>query len=354
MTITRAPQWSGEIEAAAINLDGFTVADSFEPEILDFRKYGTVLWQLIPPSNKKKARAATVRNIERDKRQNVGFVSRSDLSGRSVNDKQAGDMDLNISDPGQEIKALAGSAKFPHFARSLAKQQGHPFSDEIAEDTASLIKDTYRELELSLHRGNATTNPLEFNGILTQMPGDQTYEVDLTTDPPGKIIHMMNQICGSVAYDRRYNRRITHFLVSASALIEIQNEVVENSLKMNQLEIIPGVMVDTIQTGDGQKPIIPSPYIDDVADPDSLNTHDHLTILGIDINSIFWYGVVPDGGVDTLEPQIFDLNIYQGNAPLVSERMLLQYGTPKVINKGVWKINLKAPRGTALNTINTP
>ena len=354
MTITRSPQWSGEIEAAAINLDGFTVADSFEPEILDFRKTGTVLWQLIPASNKKKARAATVRHIERDRNQAVGFVSRSDLSGRSINDKQAGDMDRNLSDPGQDIKALAGSAKFPHFARSLAKQQGHPFGEEVAEDTARLIQDTYRTLELSLHRGNATTNPLEFNGILAQMPPSQVYEVDLTIDPPEKIIHMMNSLCSAVAYDRQFNRRITHFLVSASALIEIQNEVVENSLKMNQLEIIPGVMVDTIQTGDGQKPIIPSPYIDDVSNVGGTNTHDHLTILGIDINSIFWYGVVPDGGVDTLEPQIFDLNIYQGNAPLVSERMLLQYGTPKVINNGVWQINLKAPRGKALNTIATP
>lgn len=363
MAITQKPTFKGEIEAAAINLDGFTLADWFEPEIEDYRRQETVLWRLIRPENKKKARAATVRHVKRDKIQSVGFVSRSDLSGRSINDKQDGDMDLNIDDPGQDIKALAGSARFPHFSRSLAIQQGHPYGDEVAENTASLIQDTYRALELALYRGNATANPLEFNGILRQMPAQgQVEEVDLTGETPEKIWRMMNLICVKAATNRTINRRITHFLFSGAALVKLQEEVVVDSLKMNQLEIIPGVHVDTIQTGDGQKPIIVSPFIDDAAslggdaeaDPVVPPDHDMLTIIGIDINALYWYGVIPEGGNASLDPQVFDMNIYQGNRPLVTERMTLMYGTPKVLNDGVWRINIKAPLGSAFNTIATP
>lgn len=352
MAITETVGWR-DVEATAINIDGYTVNQEYEPEILDYRRENTVFWQMIPEGNKRKARSATIQHVERNKRHKVGFVDRSDLSGAVNNPKTEHELDLN--DPGEEVKALMGTATFDHFGRSLARQQNYPWTDEVATDTDDMLTETYRYLEMALFRGNASLNPFEFNGLQRQMPpSGHVFEVDLTTNPPDSIWKMMNYVVMKVAHDRSVLRKVTHFFVTGSAMVKLQEEVVESVLKFNQLEVIPGVVVPTVQTGDGQKPVISSPYLDDVADVDGTNSYDYLRIFAIDIRSVFWYGVIPDGGKETYEPQIFDLTQFQNNQYLVLKRGVLSYGTPKLLNQGLWRIDLKVPRGTAWNTVETP
>src|SRR5919199_3690025 len=103
-------QTYSELQASAANLGGFTINQNYDPEIEDYRRKETVFWELIPAANKKPAAAPTVKKIVRDKRPQVGYANRGDLSGAVENRKQ--DLALNLDDPGQDVKALSAKYRY--------------------------------------------------------------------------------------------------------------------------------------------------------------------------------------------------------------------------------------------------
>jgi hypothetical protein len=337
------------MQAAASPLGGFTVVQDYDPVILDYRRMRTRFWQMIPPGNKKPARSPTVQKMKRDKRAKIGFVNRMDLSGTQHNRKE--DLALNLQDPGQPVRAMTASLDFSHFGRSMARQQGYPYGDEIAENTDDMLKEAYRFLEMSLFNSvNTPESPHAFNGLQAQQTeGGHVWRVDTMAETPDSIVDTVNEICMRAATDRNNLRTVSHLLFTGAAYTMLQKEVKANSIKVNEVEIVPGVVVPAIQTGDGLKPIVTTPYLDDVANEGNRGTNDLVRIYPIDMDCVEWHGVVPDGGTDTFEPQIFDMTagMYASSQPLTLKRMLLQYGTPYLLNEGLWRIDIVVPRGKA-------
>jgi hypothetical protein len=338
----------GETDAllqASTNLNGFTVNMLYDAEIEDYRRVETKLWQLILNGNKKPAAAPTVRKAIKDRRAKIGFVNRSDLTNSVGN--VLNDLRPNFNDAGQEVKAIAARLAFPHFGRSMSNQQGRPYGDEVAEATDSLLRESYRFLEMMLFNGDASVNPLEFNGLQSQsiLP-DHVFQVDIRGVQPQRIWQTVNEIVMRATTDREILRRITHIFTTGSAYVAIQQEAEAFGLKLLEKEVVPGLNVPSIMTGDGEKPVISSPYLDDLANQSG---HDVLRVYLLDINAIEWHGVYPYGGEKTLEPQIFDVTNYLNGQYLVTERMLLLYGTPYLTNNALYRIDILAPLGSAWN-----
>jgi len=336
--------------SAASPLAGFTVIQEYDPLILDYRKDYAPFWDMIPESNKKYARSPTIQKIKRDKRPHVGFADRMTLANTVHNRKE--DLALNLQDPGQPVRALTGSIDFSsHFARSMARQQNFPYGDEIAENTDSLMKAGFSFLEASLFRAvNTPESPHAFNGLQAQQTQEgHVWRVNKMADVPENIVDTVNDIATRVATDRYTFRRVSHLLFTGAAYTALQKEVRENSIKVNEIEITPGVIVPAILAAGRLLPIVITPFLDDVPNENGNNTNDIVRIYPIDINSVEWHGVIPEGGSDTFEPQIFDLSasMYASQIPLTQKRMMIQYGTPYLLNEGLWRIDIQVPRGRA-------
>jgi hypothetical protein len=337
--------------SAAAPLGGFTVQQEYDDVILDYRRKNTRLWQLIPEKNKKIARSPTIQKIKRDKRAKVGFANRMDLSATVANRKE--DLALNLNDPGQPLRALTASLDFSHFARSMAKAQGFPYENEMDENTDSMLTECYRYLEMCLfNAANTPESPHAFNGLQAQQTeSGHIYRVDTLADVPESIVDTINEVCTRIAMDRNILRNVTHLVMTGAAYLALSKEVRANSLKMNLTEIVPGVRVPSIITADKEVPIISTPYLDDIPNENGQNQNDLVRIYPIDIDAIEWHGLPPDGGTNTLEPQIFDMSasMYSMSTPLVQSRFLLLYGTPYLLNEGLWRIDVSVPRGKAFS-----
>jgi hypothetical protein len=333
------------LQASAINLGGFAVNQNYDPEIEDYRRMETTLLRLILQGNKKAAVSPTVRKLVKDKRANIGFVNRSDLSSATGNTMN--DLRLNYDDPGQEVKAFAARLSFPHFARSMSEQQGKPYSDQVAEDTDDLLRESFRFFEMMLFNGNAAVNPLEFNGLQSQMVlPDHIFTIDITGTEPDRIWQTINEIAMRAATDRQTLRKISHVFTTGAAYVALQKESESYSTRFADKEIVPGLNVSMIMTGAGEKPVISSPYLNDLGNQAG---YDILRMYLIDITCVEWHGVYPYGGTKTFDPQIFDITTYLNGQYLVTERMLLCYGTPYLKNNGLYRIDIRAPLGSAWN-----
>jgi hypothetical protein len=278
----------------------------------------------------------------------VGFVDRVSLNPPE-NSATAPNYDLG--DPGQQNKAIGGVIKFPHYTRSLHKQQGLPFGDQIARKTERLLVATLLTLEMSLFTGNATTSPLSFNGIENQMPASNVYTIDIRT---GKsVVKSLKSIVRKAVSNKQILKKITHIFTSALGieLIEIETDI---RLAYRNMELIrPGFQVPQIITQAGPIPLMPTPYIDDVEILAPLpDPRDEVVYYLINIGNISWKGVMPEGGIETYDPQLFDVSktdLSLNNPYLLEKRMSLIYGTLYVENRGasIFKLIVKVPSGTA-------
>lgn len=334
-------------QAAATNLGGFTLNQDFAPEVEDILRDETVLWQML--LNKKAAPAPTVKKIRKNARPTVGFTNRSNLAGARANSHAATANDL--SDPGQEVKAIAGTIEFEHFARSMADQQGRPYGDEVADETAELLVNCGRFLEMSLFAGDAEAGDgLEFNGIDRLLPPQgHIVTADITTDNPDSIVSKLNEICLRASTDRNKLRKITHIFCTGSGALKLRDEVGQAVLYQNLREVVAGHEVPGIVTANGIIPIITTPYLNDI---DGGANHDICRYYPLDLSTLEWNGVYPFGGDKTFEPQIFDITNTINGLPLVEKRMVLIYGCLYAKNRGegIYRLDVSVPAGSVWNT----
>lgn len=340
------------IQGEAINVGGFTVNQNFDPEIEHFIRRETVLWQLI--KNKLPANSPTVKKIREGALPTVGFINRGNLSAAKSaplqNSQTATQNDL--SDPGQEVKAVAGTVQFNHFGRSMSEQQGRPYGEHVAEDTRDLLVSMARYLEMMLFQGDANADALAFNGIDKLMPTSNIVECNLTEDDPQSLIEVINRTVTRATTDRTIMRRITHILCTGAASLQFQREIGQATYYQSQSEIVPGYKVPGVMTSNGLVPIVHTPYINDV---DGGAGNDIMRIYLLDIDSIEWRGVRPYGGEDSFEPQIFDITQFVNGDPLVEQRMALIYGTPyaKDRGRGIWRVDAQCEPGSVWNVSGT-
>jgi len=336
------------IQGEATNVGGFTVNQDFDPEVEMYLRKNTILWQLI--QNKLPANAPTVKKIQEGALPNVGFINRGSLAAAKVaplqNTQTATQNDL--SDPGQEVKAIAGTIQFNHFGRSMSEQQGMPYINTVAEETRDLLVAMAREIEMNLFKGDATVNPLSFNGLDKLMHSGNIVTCDVTDADPDNLTEVINRTITRATTDRDIMRRITHIFCTGAGSLQVQKEVGQALFYQNQSEITPGFKVPGIMTSNGMIPIVNTPYINDL---DGGAGSDIMRIYLVDLDSIEWRGVYPHGGKETLEPQIFDITQFVNGDPLVEQRMALIYGTPyaKSRGRGIWRVDCAVEPGTVWN-----
>lgn len=329
------------IQASMVALDGFVVRNDFGTTIQRYIRRETVLWQLL---KKREATNDPVKMPREGPLPTVGFVSKIDLNPpENPSDLPAAD----LTDAGQSIKAISGIIKVGHYARSLYRAQGRPLGDVVAEKTEKLLLNTVKLVERSLFTGNATTNPLSFNGIANQMQGGRVFPVDTTASTNNSVITKLRSVVRLAVNDPDISRTITHIFASGLGMEQIEKELLAQTQYNHMVEIIPGVKVPAIMTQLGPIPIVPSPYIQDT---DGGAGTDTLHYYLINIDEMSWQGVYPEGGEDTFNPQVFDVSAYTSDAApyLLEKRMGLIYGTLYAENAGesTYRVDATVPTGT--------
>lgn len=329
-----------QIQAIATALDGFTVRDDFGPVIETYIRKNTVFWPLL---RKEKAEGDLIRRIYEGPEPETGFFSKTALNPiETPSDFPAHD----LNDPGEYVKAGGGLFHISHYSRSVYQQQGRPYGDTLSEKTKNLIVSTCKTLEEALFIGSATDNPLSFNGMANQM--DPTHDYTASIVDGDAVVRKLRSLVRLAVSDKVVMRRITHIFTNALGLELIENETDSKLEYVNLDKVTPGLRVPGIITqGDSQgkpTPIVISPYIESSADL----TAGYVDYYLIDMDSLVWKGVIPEGGVDSFEPQIFEVSKFTGAATpyLVEKRMCLFYGTLYAAKSGgssIYRLRVTVP-----------
>jgi hypothetical protein len=340
-----------EIQAQATASDGFVVQQDFGRVIKKYVRENTILWQLI---QKQAAEANIVREILEtpSTAPTVGYLNKTTLNP-VVNPANQNNYDL--TDPGQEIKALGGIFSVNHYAQSLYIQQNSPFGDIVARKTDRILIQTMKALERGLFNGNTTTDPLSFNGLSAQMPVANRYQIDITAGD--SIVNALRGIVRLATSNEDLLLDSSHIFTSGLG-VELLSEELDQKLQYHNLEIIrPGFSVPMLETQTGALPIVISPYIRDKVIPAAggAPAYDEVTFYIFNIKDIAWHGVIPFGGKKTFNPQIFDISRYvDGPVPvLLEKRMVMIYGTLYVGNRGqsLFELKVRIPAGRAAKIV---
>lgn len=331
------------LQAEATHLDGFVVRQDFNNDIGRYLRNSddVRLWPLL---KKKPAEADLNREAVEDADPASGFVSKTNPTPPETSTSFA---PYDLTDPGQQNKALGGIISVGHYATSLWEQQGKPYGPQLAEKTNKLISSMCKKLERALFKGNATNNPLEFNGLEAQMKPDHRFYADMIAGD--RISQKLRSVTRLAVSDENVLRGVTHIFCSALG-VELLEDQTESQLEYSNLDrVTPGLRVPSIVTARGVTPLVDSPFLRDTPSTESGEPHDWVHYYLLDINSLCWRGVIPKGGEGgKYEPQIFDVSRYQSGNYLVEKRMGLMYGTLHALNRGegIWKLSLKVPAGT--------
>ena len=333
---------SNLLQAEATNYGGFTIRNDFTSDIYDAIYRESPFWATL---NKKAAAADIVRQINKTALPTSGFSSKTALGTASP---QAAATSRNIlTDPGQEIKCVTGLLNWADYYRALSQQQGQEFGDQVAIDTDDLLTSMAKTLERCLYAGNATTNPLEFNGIAAQMASDAVRQHlflhDLTVATAESLSIVLPRTCAKIVGSRDIERSVNEIHTTAAGYSLLQEEWARAHLNLSEVEYIPGVKVPGVLGADGKIiPIVVSRYLDDDASPAD---GDNINYWLLDKSSIEWHGVVPVGG-SGFNPQIFDLVNLNHKT---EQRMGLCYGTlfARGRGQGISCLRVKAANGKA-------
>lgn len=336
------------VQAEATQFNGMVVREDFTGPIARIIRDQTALWNIL---SKELATTDVVREIQQDTMPRAGFINKLDQQTTS-NITPPTYNQLNLSDPGQAIKAMGGRIQMSHYTQSLSAAQGFPYGDQNGGATADLVKSTGLLIERTLFAGNATNNPLEFNGIDAQTPDAHKIVVDATAAVPADqtIYNAIRSTVRRAYSSRAVNRQITHIFATGLALELLEKEV-DSDLSYQNLDVVrPGLQVRTIQTQAGSLPLVLTPYISDMVGAEkTVNPgYDAVYFYLLDIDTLIWKGIFPYGGQQTFNPQIFDVTKYSSPDLLAEERYCLCYGTLFARYRGasLWRLEVRVPSGT--------
>ena len=345
-----------QILSSAMNLPGGVIVRSdFRKLIGDYRiKEAPKIWQI--GIKKIPAPGPIINEVIRDQFVQVAEVDRETLEGTPQQYIPDANIppDENGHIPGESVKAAAGIVDYSHFSLSMQDQQnrlmGEQYQENLAEKTDELIIAMYQLMGDRLVSGDPETNPLQFKGLTRYIPAaNHIFTLDITETTYEPIYLTLKKIIVDAKSSRMIKRRITRILCSPAGKFLIEKELEGNHVYQNQVEIVPGITVDTLSV-DGEKiPIISDPWVNDVAgatagtDPDTIRfylyNHDHFE----------WNGVIPiPGEQGNWEPQIFDIRTIVADRPLLKQRLAVLYGTTFYRNRGesLYRLDVTAPSGT--------
>ena len=352
------------VRAAATDMNGAVVVQDYLDVIGDYQRKEAVFWNLIPAQNKKKATSDIIREILRGAYPRVGATDRNTLDSVAATTRNTqGSLARDFSDPGQALKCIYGDVDASYFERSLQEQQGNQWGNTFAENTADLFSSAVRYRDQKLFTGNATTNPLEFNGLVNLMnPQSTNVYLDMRGAPEPEIFKKLIEVSIGVSTEANENHMISHIFTSGTGQFRLIDQVADTNIYENQVAIspghtVPGIVVPGARNNNSMVPIVTSRYLPDeinVNDPDpNGNPADLVDLVPfylVDMTTIYWYGLVPFMGRDSLDFQVFDLvSNTIGNQALTMRRYLLLFGClfSKNRGRGIHKVTLKLDPNTA-------
>lgn len=334
------------IQAGAGLNGGMVIRQDFLPIINDYRQKLTKFWERLK-NNRYPAEAPVVQEIRRLNWPTVAFANRGNLTTQVNN--PPGSYAPDLSDPGQEVKAIVASFEIDHFAMSMYQQQGRIYGEQESALTDDMIKATLIFLERQLFQAEAAVDPLAFNGLNAQIPAANVFTADVTTDPPDILHDEIDRICVRASMNPNFISMPNVIFCSGAGARLLGNEMRRLQMWQNTSRITPGVIVPSIlTTNNDQVDIVPTPFIEDQYGGGTSN--DVIEYWICDMSKIEWRGVYPHGGARSFDPQIFDLSYIVNGLPGLAKRMILIYGTPWVRNRGqcVYRLRVTAPPGTAI------
>ena len=340
-----------QIQADAVAYDGFCVRQEYDSVVGRYLRNADdiVLWPLL---RKMPAEADYIQELVENDDPAVGFMQKNTLVAVENPTTYAA---IEPLDGGQRVKALGGVITLGYYAQSLWEQQGKPYGPQLAMKTDKEMSATLKALEKCLFRGNATANPLEFNGLEYQMATGHNFVRDIAGGQ--KIANLLRGVCRLAISDETILRGVTHIFTSALGIEMIEHQTDAQMQYVNLERVTPGLKVPSINTQRGITPMLTSPFIQDTpADATAGRDYDLVHYWLLDLNQLSWRGVIPKGGTPgNFNPQIFDATQFGYHAGLehymVEKRFILQFGTLFAGNGGqsIWKLSIKVPAGTIGN-----
>ena len=331
-----------QVMAAAESVGGFTVRQDYLPYIRNYLRRETIFWPLL---RKEPARTDLVQELREESHPQTAFFDKNQAQPpETPSSHPTSDASTN-PDPGQRIKAAGGVVEINHYGRSLLGMQGDTYGDQMAKKTNDLFASTSKTVEWALFAGDASANPLSFNGVGRQMAGEHTKVADKRE---GHVVYRkLRRLVRLAVTQFDIARSITHIFTSGLGL-ELIEEEMDAKLEYCNLDVVrPGLRVPGLNTqGDSQgaaTPIITSPYLQDR----DMGEWAEIDYWLVDMNTLCWKGVYPVGGQQTFEPQILEVSYYaDGSEYLVQKRICLIYGTLYAENRGegIWKLTVKVRR----------
>ena len=349
-SIESAGEKQGQLmQAMATPFQNFVVQTDFEDIIGNYLRMESPFWTSLI---KVAAKGDVVKEAVVNSLPAVSFTNKLDLASGAV---QPPGNRRGFDDPGQQVKAIVGFLNYSHYARSLVTQQGNPYGDAIAEDTQAILVSACQLVEESLFTGNATTNPLSFNGLINQIPANTTdYQnstvldlTDLNADRlslalPQQIARIMSRTNPKVTIDEVWT--------SGSGISQIETEWSAARINLSEVENVLGTKTLGIRGPKGIIPVNSSAWIRDRR-PAGVE-YDEVDFWFIDKEQFVWEGIYPYMGAQSFEPQLMDVSsIGPNNQPMTDKRMLVMYGTPFAKNRGrsIHRLTVRCRRGLAWN-----
>jgi len=338
-----------EVLASAQDVGGFTVRQDYLSTIRNHIRRNTVFFPLL---RKEPTLFELVKELREASHPEAGFFDKAKPSAPELPETPSDHPTSDVStdpDRGQLVKAAGGVIATNHFGRSLLRMQGNnPYGvDQRVKKKNDLIVSTVKTIERACFRGDASANPLSFNGLGLQMAMGHSFVAD--TRLSHVVYKKVRSVVRLAVSDETIDREITHIFTSCLGLELIEEEMDAKLSNVNLDEVRPGLKVKALNTqGDVQgepTPLIPSPYIRDRVNAEGEGEIDFWLV---DMRTLSWRGVFPEGGMEGVyEPQVLEAVYYSDDSEyLVDKCICLIYGTLYAENRGqgIWRLTVKVPK----------
>ena len=331
------------------------------PKIIgDYReKEPSPLWTM--GLTKRYATHPVISQAVRNNVASTGPVSRDTLASVPTGILPTVDFPTGGLGDGEEVKAIAGIIEGAEFGRAMQRQQnrllGNPYGYNADDYEAKheLLISYIRTMNRLLVSGDATANPLEFNGITNLVP-DTNVEIWDAITATYPIQQKLRNFIVSKTRDRSTVIEIDCIMASSTGHSYVLNQIENNHIYYNRDNqvITPGFQVTDIDVANKKVPLVSDKWIDDEADV-TLNS-EQVDILNYYLffkKHTQWHGVLPskqpfrNNSLD-FEPLVIEINNMVDGSPMLNQMLILTFGTTFLENQGrsMYKLRVAVPRGT--------
>lgn len=200
--------------------------------------------------------------------QNTAFVDvRGGGEGFTGYSKNAIDEDYGRVEKSLYLKCQVSRIKFTLFDKEVVKQQGDSVMEALLEkDMRDMMVQFYRAKNDAVWNGKAASpddsTTKDYCGLLTQIGGAAA--TIASTDTETRLCDVIRTEIAKQVADKNWDKKVTAIYANPLSIDILEQELQKDFpgyRTQNQVEILPGVTVTSIQTQAGRLPIIPDVYL---------------------------------------------------------------------------------------------